>query len=66
MMDIMQIIGAGGGGAMAAVLVYLKMIASRLDHIQDSIDSVGRKVDKLDQAVMDHEVRIRVMEKTRE
>jgi len=61
--ELLRYAAGAGGGAIVVVIAYLKILAARLDHLQDSVDSVGRKVDKLDQAVMDHEVRIRVMER---
>jgi hypothetical protein len=41
----------------------MRVLSTRLDLLREAVEGVGRKVDKLDSAVMDHEVRIRVMEK---
>ncbi len=64
MEELLRYAAGAGGGAIVVVVAYLKILAARLDTLQDSVDQVGRKVDKLDAAVMDHEVRIRVMERT--
>ena len=63
MEDMIQVLAAGGGGALATVTVGLKMLMSRLDAIQKGVDGIGDKVDKLEDTITDHEVRLRVMEK---
>lgn len=57
MTDILNMTMAGGGSALAVVMFYLRVIATRLDRIDDKQEIINKMV-------LDHEVRLRVMEKS--
>lgn len=42
--------------------MYTRVLAARLDDIRDRLVHADKKIDRLDELAMDHEVRLRVME----
>jgi hypothetical protein len=56
MEELLKIAAGAGGGGLAIVLMYAKMLAGRLD-------GISAKLDRMNGAITDHEVRLRVIEK---
>lgn len=66
MNEILQIVAGAGGGGLLVVVMYTRVLAARLDDIKAALETLVKKVDKLDESVTDHEVRIRVIEHVKE